>query len=413
MKHKILHITLLRPFDLFKGDFKVLQHRLNHCYPSTSYDCHLLTFQVSFFKNYLALSAPSPELSTVSSAYKLHLSIFLLLSFLPRALLRFIASPYPLQSLFSLLALYSVHSNPEWIKYFSSYDSYHLYHIRTYWLSRLIPPSKKLIYDLIDSYTLNLQRRLNHGVFHFKQILLTPELFLIRRLESSFLLNTPALLCTVSPVDLQLIKPQSPFDCTLRVIPQGFDPCPFSPPPPLTNSLNLIFFGNLSYHPNRQAVQFLAKFFRHLCSQDHLNVILTVAGRSLSPSLKRLCELSHIKVISPVDDMKMLVQSHHLSIVPLFSGSGLQSKVIESMTWSRPVLLTPLPYSALINPSPADFYQFTDQNSLYYQLKSILSDPCTLVTKSWDVHHYSHSTYVNGGSSHHFAEFLDPSQAHS
>lgn len=331
----------------------------------------------------------------------------MLLYYLPRAVLQFLASPYPFQSLLSLLALYSVRSTPQWTEFFSPYDSFHLYHIRAFWLSRLVPSSKRLIYDLIDSYTLNLERRLQQSNLRPKQLLLLPELFLIRRLESRFSLSTRSLLCTVSPVDLAMIKPQPSTECKLCVIPQGFESSPLSSLPPLTSSLKLIFFGNLSYYPNRQAVLFLARFFKRLSHQDHQKFKLTVAGRDISQSLRRLCHRSYIDVVSPVTDMKTLVQTHHLSVTPLFSGSGLQSKVIESMIWSRPVLITPLPFSALINPRRSDYYHFTDYQSLYSELNSIIADPDSLSSKSSAVHHYSHQTYVSSSCAQQFSEFLN------
>jgi len=411
MSSRVLHITLLGHKDLFKGDFRVLSHRINTCYSSSSFQCDLLSIQLTLTKHCLAINSRPPIFPSTHCEFTLFLSVFHLFQYLPRALLRFLAKPYPLQTLLSLLSLYAIQGNQNLLNLVNAYDSFHLYHLRSYWLSYLIPSNKNLVFDLIDSYTLNLSRRLEHSRLSPKHLLLSLELKLVTLIESSLFLPCRSLLCTVSPVDMAYIKPSSSTNARLHLSPQGFHSSPYVPVPPINGPLKLIFFGNLSYHPNRQAVVYLSQFLKYSSSFSPLNISLTVAGRDIPLSLRSICDHSNIDVVSPVSDMKELVQSHHLSIAPLFDGSGLQSKVVESLIWSRPVLLTYNPFSALIDPDPRDFFLFNSFESLSELIRLIRLSPDQLSVKSQALHRYAHQTYANRNCIDLISSFLLASNA--
>jgi hypothetical protein len=41
-----------------------------------------------------------------------------------------------------------------------------------------------------------------------------------------------------------------------------------------------------------------------------------------------------------VEDAKQFIQSHAVSIVPLFAGSGMRVKIVEAMAWGRAIVST-------------------------------------------------------------------------
>ena len=70
------------------------------------------------------------------------------------------------------------------------------------------------------------------------------------------------------------------------------------------------------------------------------HVRFTVAGRNASMRLVRRMESIGINVVSPVGCMESCVRIHVAVILPMVSGSGMQSKLLEAIAWEKIVIAT-------------------------------------------------------------------------
>ncbi len=106
---------------------------------------------------------------------------------------------------------------------------------------------------------------------------------------------------------------------------------------------DIIFTGNMGYHPNVQACKFLVN---HVLPNIKTKVRVCLAGTEPSREVQAL-ESEYVTVTGYVHDIKDYLSQAKIFVAPLFSGSGLQNKLLESMAMGMPTITTSLANNAL------------------------------------------------------------------
>ncbi|WMJ75099.1 glycosyltransferase [Cytophagaceae bacterium ABcell3] len=145
----------------------------------------------------------------------------------------------------------------------------------------------------------------------------------------------------ISEPDAQVIAVKKALD----VIPNGVNEAFFTDRKE-SKDFHLIFTGNMSYHPNVLACKFLVKEVLPLLAKGEVYVKVCLAGTNPSPEVKAL-QSEQVIVTGYVEDMVGYLCRSMIFVAPLFTGSGLQNKLLESMAVGLPVVTTPLANSAL------------------------------------------------------------------
>lgn len=116
------------------------------------------------------------------------------------------------------------------------------------------------------------------------------------------------------------------------------DPAPWSP----ANPLSLLFVGSLDYFPNEEAARQLATQLAPLLQrQPGLPIGITIAGRAAPPGLDALLRNAPgISYLPDVDTLAPLYAASRLVLVPLRSGGGTKTKVLEALAHRRAVIAT-------------------------------------------------------------------------
>jgi glycosyltransferase involved in cell wall biosynthesis len=126
----------------------------------------------------------------------------------------------------------------------------------------------------------------------------------------------------------------------LLITPVGMDSHRFSMPPMSMNGhLSIGFIGSLDWTPNIEGLKW---FLEHVWGQfleDKSQFKLHIAGRNAPDWLLNL-KVEHMKVHGEVEDAHRFTEKHPVMIVPLFSGSGIRVKILESMMLGRVVITT-------------------------------------------------------------------------
>src|SRR5690348_1791385 len=108
-----------------------------------------------------------------------------------------------------------------------------------------------------------------------------------------------------------------------------------------TDELNIIFCGSLDYEPNIQGLAWFLELVWPALTEQNNNITLTIIGRGHPTKISQLTKKSkQVHLIGEVDDVRPYYRKAHLSIVPLFSGSGTRLKIPEAMALGVPVLST-------------------------------------------------------------------------
>jgi polysaccharide biosynthesis protein PslH len=101
------------------------------------------------------------------------------------------------------------------------------------------------------------------------------------------------------------------------------------------------FLGSMLYRPNQEAVRWLADdvWPRVLALEPRAQ--LTVAGSSFPATLREHLRQRSIAVAADVADVRAFSAPFRAMLAPLFSGSGMRIKVLEAMSFGKPVIAMP------------------------------------------------------------------------
>lgn len=107
----------------------------------------------------------------------------------------------------------------------------------------------------------------------------------------------------------------------------------------VSGSSYILFFGNLSYAPNIEALNFIVQKISPLIQQSHPSVKIVIAGKSNT----RFTSLpSNVEHLGYVDDLFDLITRSRLTLFPLFFGTGIKNKVLEAFATGNAILATPV-----------------------------------------------------------------------
>ncbi|HSZ25083.1 MAG TPA: glycosyltransferase [Cytophagaceae bacterium] len=133
----------------------------------------------------------------------------------------------------------------------------------------------------------------------------------------------------------------------LTIIPNGVSEEYFvTKTPQIAKEYDLIFTGNMGYHPNIQACKYLVQEILPVLKSKGVKIKICLAG--INPSQEVLSLKSEdVTVTGYVKDMKEYLIRSKIFVAPLFSGSGLQNKLLEAMAAGLPTITTSLTNKAL------------------------------------------------------------------
>jgi glycosyltransferase involved in cell wall biosynthesis len=126
----------------------------------------------------------------------------------------------------------------------------------------------------------------------------------------------------------------------IEVIPNGVD-CQRNRPGLSPVVLNrLIYTGAMTYQVNYNAVEYFLDEVYPIVRQSTPEVNLTVTGSRVGVDLSRLKVDDSVHFSGYVDDVRPLVSSSSICVVPIQAGGGTRLKILEAMALGTPVIST-------------------------------------------------------------------------
>lgn len=204
-------------------------------------------------------------------------------------------------------------------------------------LSRMMPYAEGLAFpkvlDLQDCFSLNytraMQRKQGPKAWFYQR-----ESRTMAQYEKHILNHTDAT-TIISNFDKEAL-PIQPNACV--VVPNGVDNTYFHPIEKKRSS-DLVFVGNLSYQPNQDAVAYLVNEVMPRLHQQNPHIRLLIAGAHM-PSYMKKWASNTIQCAGWFNDIRDAYASASLFVAPLFSGAGLQNKLLEAMSMGMPCVTT-------------------------------------------------------------------------
>lgn len=132
----------------------------------------------------------------------------------------------------------------------------------------------------------------------------------------------------------------------IKVSPNGVDHNFFQPARKTKKKYDLVFTGNMSYPPNVNAVEYIAKELMPLLVKRKPDIKLLIAGATPTNSVKALSS-ENIHVSGWLDDIRDAYNDASVFLAPLQIGTGLQNKLLEAMSMEVPCITSQLANNAL------------------------------------------------------------------
>lgn len=149
----------------------------------------------------------------------------------------------------------------------------------------------------------------------------------------------------ISDQDRQLIPHAQNGRITL--VPNGIGLDYFQPQPLASKTYDLLFCGNMGYHPNVDAACWLAEEILPLVQRQHPAATLLVAGTTPAAKVQALARRPGVTVSGWLPDIRTAYAQARVFVAPMRVGTGLQNKLLEALAMQLPCVTTPLANNAL------------------------------------------------------------------
>lgn len=127
---------------------------------------------------------------------------------------------------------------------------------------------------------------------------------------------------------------------TVDIVPNGVDTQALNPLPDAQQP-SIVFVGWMRHFPNRDAIAWFIHEIWPTIRRRNPDVRLTVVGGGLPRDLLSVVKRDdRVDYLGFVDDVKAVVGSAWVSVVPIRIGSGSRLKILESMALGTPVVTT-------------------------------------------------------------------------
>jgi glycosyltransferase involved in cell wall biosynthesis len=169
----------------------------------------------------------------------------------------------------------------------------------------------------------------------------------------------------------------------VAVIPNGVDPSFQSFHLARTPTHDVVFVGNLGYGPNKEAALYLVNTLRPELLRMGIAIRILLAGARPGNRLKRLAQPGQVTVKGWVEDIREAYADGRILVAPMFSGLGMQNKILEAMAMGLPCVTTSMVNNAigaeenseiLVGDNAKDLaryiYRLLTNDDLYHQLAS-------------------------------------------
>lgn len=167
----------------------------------------------------------------------------------------------------------------------------------------------------------------------------------------------------------------------IRIVPNGVD-MQYFVKKHVQPEYDLVFVGNLGYLPNELAVRWIVEQLIPALEVKQITVKILIAGASPTAYIKEIN--NPLITVSPwLPDIRDAYANGKVFIAPLFSGAGLQNKVLEALSMEMPCVVTDIVNLSIGALPNQHLVVATDVNAFVEAIETLLKDDakCTQLGK--------------------------------
>jgi O-antigen biosynthesis protein len=109
--------------------------------------------------------------------------------------------------------------------------------------------------------------------------------------------------------------------------------------PTFAQRKGIAFLGGYNHKPNVEAVEYLVNKIMPILKKQRPDIVLSVYGSKM-PEIFKSYETDNIKMVGFAAHLDDVYHNHRVFVSPLLSGAGIKGKVLDSMAYGLPTVLT-------------------------------------------------------------------------
>ena len=199
-------------------------------------------------------------------------------------------------------------------------------------LLRQYAPNAPIVFNTVDLHYLRMERaaKLRHSAFDLVEAgkVKTRELEVIKASDCTIVLNT---------VEQTLLQQDAPGSF-VYYFPWVQRPAPRARPG-FADRQGFMFIGGFDHHPNIDAIDFFICDVMPIVRDMLPGARFYIYGSKMPDSIKRLAS-SDVIIGGFVPDLEPVFDRHRISVAPLRYGAGFKGKVVTSLSFSVPAVVT-------------------------------------------------------------------------
>jgi sugar transferase (PEP-CTERM/EpsH1 system associated) len=133
----------------------------------------------------------------------------------------------------------------------------------------------------------------------------------------------------------------------IAIIPNGVDTTFWTQNDFQRPSYDLVFVGNLGYGPNKASALYLVNQIIPELKKRNRQVSVLIAGARPGSEIEGLNHFTNVTVKGWMDDIREAYRDGRIFVAPMFSGLGLQNKILEAMSMGLPCVTTSMVNNAI------------------------------------------------------------------
>ena len=159
----------------------------------------------------------------------------------------------------------------------------------------------------------------------------------------------------------------------VRTISFGIDVQKLPEPKNTSPEHALFHIGAMNWIPNEEGISWFLEKVWPMVSKDMPKLKLYLAGREMPYWLKKT-NIKNVVIEGEVPDAYDFINSKSISIAPLFSGSGIRIKIIESMAFGKAVISTSIGAEGISYTNGKNIIIANDPNAYADAIKKLYND---------------------------------------
>jgi polysaccharide biosynthesis protein PslH len=230
--------------------------------------------------------------------------------------------------------------------------------------------SAGLFLDFMDAFSLRVLRRASQSppitgwLWKMEgQLLKRYERVFAKRFHHRFV---------IAPADKKFLEEHGNTG-PLDILPNGVDTVFYQPRGVGVKQYDMVFVGNMSYHPNVLAARYLVREIGIPLRRRRPDLRILIAGANPTEVVRKM-QNDWVTVSGFLPDIREAYESGKIFVAPIFVGSGVQNKILEAMAMELPCITSGQVVDAiggirelvLSAESPSQFHK---------HIENLLSDP--------------------------------------